>query len=369
MKRIVSIALFFMCIFMNVLADSYVCQPDGSVRFAWTKYDQCCIYAIPENPIIIYVSSALEANSAVLDANGWSLVPLTNYYAFYPYTKIPTSFTHPTVSYNSQRQTHNGSTAHLSNYDFMTSQATSTNDACHFNFKHLGCILRVECNVKEAKTLTTLTLSSESKDFTVTATMDIAEGTLTKTECDSIMTLDISGITVGEEENLVAYMMMSPTDLSDKQMTVTLTADDGSASIARVQGTEIMAGHAYPLILNMPAFKSMEEEKEEGNNNDDSSQAKRISGKTAEATTTIQNPTAYASDFYADTEHAFEQIVKILGDVNGDKEVMVNDAVMLINHYLEGQAALLDPEVADVNGDGVISIADAVAIINIFLSK
>ena len=55
--------------------------------------------------------------------------------------------------------------------------------------------------------------------------------------------------------------------------------------------------------------------------------------------------------------------------MNGDKEVMVNDAVMLINHYLEGQTALLDPEVADVNGDGVISIADAVAIINIFLSK
>jgi uncharacterized repeat protein (TIGR02543 family) len=57
------------------------------------------------------------------------------------------------------------------------------------------------------------------------------------------------------------------------------------------------------------------------------------------------------------------------GDLNGDGLVNISDAVLLINHYLNGTTDELTIGVADVNNDGEVNISDAVEIVNRYLNN
>ena len=54
----------------------------------------------------------------------------------------------------------------------------------------------------------------------------------------------------------------------------------------------------------------------------------------------------------------------VLGDINGDTIVNIQDIILLINLVLNGQT----DETADINSDGIIDILDIVQVINIILS-
>ena len=57
------------------------------------------------------------------------------------------------------------------------------------------------------------------------------------------------------------------------------------------------------------------------------------------------------------------------GDVNGDDEVDIADAVAIVNHILKKPTAAFNEAAADVNADGDIDIADAIAVVNIILKR
>lgn len=59
----------------------------------------------------------------------------------------------------------------------------------------------------------------------------------------------------------------------------------------------------------------------------------------------------------------------ILGDVNNDKKVTVEDANMVVEYCLGNNPAGINLQAADVNGDKKVTIADANAIINLYLKK
>lgn len=61
-------------------------------------------------------------------------------------------------------------------------------------------------------------------------------------------------------------------------------------------------------------------------------------------------------------------LIKI-GDVNGDGEVTIADANMIVNYYLGNNPEGFVIEAADVNSDGEVTIADANAIANIYLGE
>ena len=61
-------------------------------------------------------------------------------------------------------------------------------------------------------------------------------------------------------------------------------------------------------------------------------------------------------------------LIKI-GDVNGDGEVTIADANMIVNYYLGNNPEGVVIEAADVNEDGEVTIADANAIANIYLGE
>ena len=61
-------------------------------------------------------------------------------------------------------------------------------------------------------------------------------------------------------------------------------------------------------------------------------------------------------------EEHYQQM--ILGDINGDAQVNVQDIILLVNIILNNQT----DGAGDVNSDGVVNILDVVQIVNIILS-
>lgn len=61
--------------------------------------------------------------------------------------------------------------------------------------------------------------------------------------------------------------------------------------------------------------------------------------------------------------------IGIKGDVNGDGDVDIADAVCIVNYVVGKLNTNFVPEAADVNGDGDVDIADAVHIVNYVVGK
>jgi len=57
------------------------------------------------------------------------------------------------------------------------------------------------------------------------------------------------------------------------------------------------------------------------------------------------------------------------GDVNGDGDVDIADAVCIVNHVVGKATPSFNAHAADVNGDGDVDIADAVRIVNLVVGK
>ncbi len=57
------------------------------------------------------------------------------------------------------------------------------------------------------------------------------------------------------------------------------------------------------------------------------------------------------------------------GDANGDGEVNTADAVLIINHYVNGTVDTLNKAVTDINGDGEVNTTDAVKLINNYVNN
>lgn len=63
-----------------------------------------------------------------------------------------------------------------------------------------------------------------------------------------------------------------------------------------------------------------------------------------------------------------QEVVLLIGDVNGDGSISIADVTALVNIVL-GRTAEYDETVADVNGDGSVSVADVTALVNQILGK
>lgn len=66
---------------------------------------------------------------------------------------------------------------------------------------------------------------------------------------------------------------------------------------------------------------------------------------------------------------SFTTLSLFSGDVNGDGNISITDAVAIVNYVLGNPPAGFIAAVADVNGDSKIDISDAVAVVNIVLNK
>lgn len=308
MKKLLSI-LFLLAAtttFAFAVDYSYNQQQAGIVAH-WTRDDMCGVFT-QSNTEIIHWTTAGGSNTCPISAYGWSLSPNSQYYAYFPFSQSYTAnknlMTALPVSYAEQLQTGNNTTAHLAAFDFMTAQATTTADDCHFNFLHHGSVLRIETLLDSRQTVTSLNFSSKESLFATKAEMNAVTGTLKPTEYSPTITLTLKDVTIEKGGTLVAYMMMPPTDFEDKTLEVSLTTTDGKALTAFVKGTRITAGHVYPIALEM---KLSANAKSYGAKPYNRTTAKPQNRKSS-APSIVNSITANIPDFAADSNHRFQQI-------------------------------------------------------------
>ncbi len=317
MRKILSVLLMFMAtIHALAVGYNYNQQTDG-VDVRW-QYDEMCGVLTESNTEVIHWVVDGGSNTCEISAYGWALTPNSQYYAYYPYSQSYNINKNPMtalpVSFVGQMQSENNDAAHLNAYDYMTAQAVSDEDKCHFDFSHLGCVLRIECKTRGKQTLKALTISASSNIFATEATINVVDGTLTPTAYSSKTTLSLNGITVEEGEHLVAYLMMPPANLNGKLMTITLTTTDGMVSSADIKAPDLQAGRIYPMSLKMTGLRKANTRALVAGYDDFDSDF-NFNHIKAKAPTTISRVTAFAPDFTVDDANCFEQINIIDDDV------------------------------------------------------
>lgn len=359
---------------MNAFSHEYEYQ-GSSVKVSWKETDVVCVYTINGSRIRFGINSISDSHNATLTGYGWGLASNTQYYGYAPYNSDYYTYQLPMtalpIPYVGQTQQGNDNTSHLAAYDYMTTQAVSTSSACHFDYNHLGSIIRVECPMKTTESFASLTFSTSSDKFITNATMNVTNNQLTPTEQANEISLALNGVTVEEGGTLVAYLMVAPTDLSSEFVELTLTTTDGKTAKQIFTAPNIKAGKCYPVTMDVE-FDAADEGDDD--TSDDEVLAKRNpimenqqQEKAMLASDVIEYPTASAKDFDVDAEGQFEEYI-LLGDANSDGEVDTADAVLVINYYL-GRTNVIDKKAADINLDGSIDTADAVGIINKYLNK
>lgn len=82
----------------------------------------------------------------------------------------------------------------------------------------------------------------------------------------------------------------------------------------------------------------------------------------------MEQAVRFNANFYTD-RFTYQSPSYILGDVNGDGDVDIADAVCIVNHVVGKATPSFIAEAADVNGDDDVDIADAVRIVNLVVGK
>lgn len=225
---------------------------DGA-EFSWSVNDTVGIF--PDEGAQAYFSMAAGAGTktASFDGGGWSLKPAFTYAAYYPLRgefyldkrAIP-------LDYTGQTQMGNGSTAHLGAYDYMSAVAkTPENGRVTFDFQHLGALVQLNLPLSNACSLTSVVLRSDDTSFVTKGSLDLTSSSLTVTSLEKSheYTVSLKDMSFTKaNQTATVYFMLSPVDLSGKNVNVTVTCEGSSSSLQYTfLGQNFQSGLAYSV--------------------------------------------------------------------------------------------------------------------------
>ena len=161
------------------------------------------------------------------------------------------------------RQTANGNTDHISEYDFMHAIATyKTDEIPNINFEHVGALMKFEVTLPAEATDRKVTnlylLTADGKaDLTSEYTEDLSGKPSTPQTTNNLsLWLSTSGFSLAADEALTAYMMVAPmSNIAGKKLIVAVKTADGACYMAELTGAAILKGRFYTVTATLaPAF-------------------------------------------------------------------------------------------------------------------
>ncbi|MCQ2195923.1 MAG: fimbrillin family protein [Bacteroidaceae bacterium] len=242
-------------------------EPDGVVNsFMWQDGDQLGVYGGGEASGLTNFDliDGCNTTKAQFKANGFSLMPMTPYYAFTPYDGTQIKKTRVEMDFGGQVQTGNGTYDHLGAKDFQHSPQTTAavadaNRLTNFQLKHDGALCRFRLTVPDEGVFTEFKISGIT--FASKGWVDLTINTFYTEETGSIvMELGAhgSGINVHAGEVLTLYMMLPKQDLSKcTDLAATLSSSEGKQYITKLQGKKLEGGGAYGWTEEVKEHVSM----------------------------------------------------------------------------------------------------------------
>ena len=357
----------FLCLAIAIKANVYRYVDGYGMTFSWQKYGMSAVYYDGEEPMIFYVKDIQEDSRITTwtSGAGWYLALNESYSATSPYMKTyqREQETALSVTYRGEVQTGNDNTEHLTAYDYMTSKVVVADNTLYYPFVHHGCMLRIVYSQPSTTTKCSLILKLKEKRFTTDAKMNVVSQVLTPVNSTDSMKLDIENLELANGEDVIAYMMMYPVDLTND--TIAIKVVDNSQTIweRKVTGTKFVSGKLYQI----DASSEMD-----SNVSDVGGQVEENVFPNLPVSSAVY-PVAYTHDFVLANVGGEE--LKVLGtprgDVNFDGKVTMADANLVVNMFLSNNVGFSEKtqKAADVNEDGVVTMSDANEIVNIFLGK
>ena len=206
---------------------------DPTKGFSWAEKDTIGIFPERGDQLPFEMSSGAGTNVATISGGSWGLKTSEGYAAYYPFSRQNyfTDRGNMHFSYVGQEQTGDNSTAHLGAFDLMAADnAESNGTSLNFNFKHLGCILRMYVNIPNAGTYSSLALSAEEAAFAKEVKLDLSKSSaeVTHLESSKSISLSLDGFTSPSDNYTATFYLMSvPFDLAGKTITLKLKAANG----------------------------------------------------------------------------------------------------------------------------------------------
>lgn len=240
----------------------------GAAKFSWTSGDRVGIlpdmgaqvyFEIPQPDANNEPATDEERRKATFDGGAWALKGESNYAAYYPFIKdFDLDRTQVPVDYTGQKQTET-TTAHLGGYDYLGARPKTTNESggVSFAFDHVGALVLLRFTVPEAGTqLKSVTMTADNVVFTTKGTYDLTtDGTfiVTPIETSASFTVEMDYTTITENEEVTAYFMCVPIDLSGKKLDVSVAYGEGTDVLKfEVNGKNLLAGYGHLLEAEEP---------------------------------------------------------------------------------------------------------------------
>ena len=155
-------------------------------------------------------------------------------------------------SYTDQRQTANGDMAHLAPYDYMSATTTYDQyaDTHHFNFSHVGSLMKFSLDGLGGQKVKRLTLT----------TLDGTDAFIDGNYPDPSIYLDFGtednpGISIASGDKLEAYLMAgATTEPAGKKLLLYVTTTDDTQYAIMLTGAAIDAGKVYTITATLPRY-------------------------------------------------------------------------------------------------------------------
>lgn len=218
-------------------------------KFTWNAGD--AIGVIPDGSYQFCFevdNSTAGTNSATFNGGGFSLTTSQTYYAYSPYN--PENYqkgVQTKVAYDLTSQTtlKANSTEGLGQYDYLYSSAVpeATNQAV-FQFHHAMAILAVKVEADQPTTVGNIQIQTTG-EFNLKGTYRLNNGATTASQTTKSLAFATDGISLASGETATYYLMVAPTDLIGKTITVRVGSTQN-----QIEGFDIQAGHLYTLAAS-----------------------------------------------------------------------------------------------------------------------
>lgn len=235
-------------------------EEEKGLQFTWSDGDKMGVFGESGGQqVVLRMTSGAGTKKATFTSEDFQLATGKKYVAYYPLVNQADATPFVDVDYTGQTQDGNGSYAHIAKYDYMVSDATTptaTNNL-ELNLHHVGAILRLRITMPSADSYKQMVLTSDDKDFDTNVKLDLlnknGNGLINPTVSSNETILNLSNVSTTEDDKLLTvWMMLSPTDLSSKNITVTVkSATDGNedAVFSFTPAKKFEQGKAYSYDL------------------------------------------------------------------------------------------------------------------------
>ena len=174
--------------------------------------------------------------------DSFSLIPNSDYYAFYPFTTGVIASEYP-IDLTGQIQTANNSIEHIGKFNYMSAGFTADESGkASFTFSNIGAVIQLHFTADMEETYQSLSITSDGSPFTVGASYNLTNGTITPKSSKATFTVSFGeeGMHVYNGESVVISAVILPDDLS--QSTLTFAVKNVSGAVVKVFD---LAGYAF----------------------------------------------------------------------------------------------------------------------------